>query len=823
MVVLHVVPVTSILPQVSQEGLLRPYRSYADVTLFHYYVPNEVSRATFEFAAFMDSRNCPVRDVYIYLQHGSYPVMAPDNATFPENLYTGRTSMFNLVLRSSYQPHDATVFPVYNPLPGSWFAAAYLPDWDQHVQQEGIGHKCQYSLGSVALWSQVSNVETIPVKTTTRLSSLEHFTYFKFYIPAGIWEFKLEINGCHFHSSHRFPEMETSGNTTGSGGGNQHSPIPCIRNVFLRPRALPRFKSDGTMTTITDLSDSELSHTERLPFTDSYYYILVVAETKVSYNISVFVKDCPVQILGRSFIQQFAGIHTAANLKDQAVRINMTTTVTTKVVSKEQQHGIDDDDDSTPFSCDCVPMFRLTRIKHAQDFSDTFLLEGREWFTTWLAVTDTMAVGAAWEILPYVDIGGTLNVGIHLDALLLNATTQVLHVFACIRKSRPPEPLCCAATPGNISTCCQTGLDLHVSSKNKSLFGDTILIPYPEPDTWYISFTTVCFSGENVVPCAVEEALLSLDIRTQPCVLTKPTTSQSESSIMPCGPYGVCQEIHKGQFFYTACRCIGGYRGWACTDDSQATPEFILLSATLLLTLSNLFFIPAIFLALKRRMFTQGLIYSVTMISSTLYHACDQDIYGYCLTRYAVLQFCDFFCSILAFWVTLIALAKSPPKYDSSLYMLGAVVIAIGVEYNRTGLMVFVFPFALGISIPISVWSYRSIKNRSIIVPPLSNVLLFLPGVVLGAAGLVLFAFVETEDNYRYTHSAWHVIIALSLVYLLPKQQKRYNFEPISAENEANSTAAELSAVNNDNQTTSASPVFFITSDLDHLVQEQSR
>lgn len=114
-----------------------------------------------------------------------------------------------------------------------------------------------------------------------------------------------------------------------------------------------------------------------------------------------------------------------------------------------------------------------------------------------------------------------------------------------------------------------------------------------------------------------------------------------------------------------------------------------------------------------------------------------------------MLQFCDFFCSILAFWVTLIALAKSPPKYDSALYMLGAVVIAIGVEYNRTGLMVFVFPFALGISIPISVWSYRSIKNRSIIVPKLTSVLLFLPGVFLGGAGLVLFAFVETEDNYR--------------------------------------------------------------------------
>lgn len=49
--------------------------------------------------------------------------------------------------------------------------------------------------------------------------------------------------------------------------------------------------------------------------------------------------------------------------------------------------------------------------------------------------------------------------------------------------------------------------------------------------------------------------------------------------------------------------------------------------------------------------------------------------------------------------------------------------------------------------------------------------------------------------------------------------------ETYAAENEGNtSSAAELSAVRQtDTQQTSASPVFFITSDLDHLVQEQSR
>jgi hypothetical protein len=54
-----------ILPEASQEGMLHPYKSYADVTLFHYTVPPEVTRATWEFAAFMDNPKCPVKDVHM--------------------------------------------------------------------------------------------------------------------------------------------------------------------------------------------------------------------------------------------------------------------------------------------------------------------------------------------------------------------------------------------------------------------------------------------------------------------------------------------------------------------------------------------------------------------------------------------------------------------------------------------------------------------------------------------------------------------------------------------------------------------------------------
>lgn len=61
-------------------------------------------------------------------------------------MYQKYVILFQLFVYSAYQPKNSAVFPVYNPLPGSWFVAAYLETFSETL---GFKHKCKYSLGSI--------------------------------------------------------------------------------------------------------------------------------------------------------------------------------------------------------------------------------------------------------------------------------------------------------------------------------------------------------------------------------------------------------------------------------------------------------------------------------------------------------------------------------------------------------------------------------------------------------------------------------------------------------------------------------------------------
>ena len=66
------------------------------------------------------------------------------------------------------------------------------------------------------------------------------------------------------------------------------------------------------------------------------------------------------------------------------------------------------------------------------------------------------------------------------------------------------------------------------------------------------------------------------------------------------------------------CIFFSGYKGWGCTDESEAVSEIDLLAATLLLCLSNLLYLPAVGLAIYRGFYTESFVYFANMIASTV-------------------------------------------------------------------------------------------------------------------------------------------------------------------------------------------------------------
>ncbi|XP_075774037.1 transmembrane protein 8B-like [Pelodiscus sinensis] len=156
------------------------------------------------------------------------------------------------------------------------------------------------------------------------------------------------------------------------------------------------------------------------------------------------------------------------------------------------------------------------------------------------------------------------------------------------------------------------------------------------------------------------------------------------------------------------------------------------------------------------------------------YHACDQPgIAVFCIMEYDVLQFCDFLGSLMSVWVTVIAMARLQPLVKQVLYLLGAMLLSMALQLDRHGLWNLLGPSLFAVGIMAVAWTARSIRRRHCYPPTWQRWAFYLcPGALIAAAAVLLYACVETEQNYFYTHSLWHVLIAGSVGFLLPPRPK---------------------------------------------------
>lgn len=221
------------------------------------------------------------------------------------------------------------------------------------------------------------------------------------------------------------------------------------------------------------------------------------------------------------------------------------------------------------------------------------------------------------------------------------------------------------------------------------------------------------------------------------------------------------------------------FSGWECSDDSRMDSQIYMLIAVLLLTLSNILFLFSIYCAIIRLYYTEAMMYAFTMVFSTFYHACDAPVQiAFCILRPHILQFGDFYCGLMSFWVTLLAMSIVGDKFRSSLQLIGAIVIAILTTWNMHSFVSFVAPVTVGIAVLLLSWYLDYRKNHSWRYPK-SYYRIYLPlGIVLVSVGLVSYGFLQTEQNYKFVHSMWHMIIAMSVVFLLPDVKRNDDVNP---------------------------------------------
>ncbi|XP_013869281.1 post-GPI attachment to proteins factor 6 isoform X2 [Austrofundulus limnaeus] len=365
-----------------------------------------------------------------------------------------------------------------------------------------------------------------------------------------------------------------------------------------------------------------------------------------------------------------------------------------------------------------------------------------------VSVTDMHPTLLSYPLPPHAT-GGTLNL-----QLTLNSTNATMGnssaVVACFSPWAPILNLK-QARP------CHTALFVGYSvGVNVSVPKTVIRLPFPQSTTWYLTLQLTCNSncGNTSVVSVVPEVFIS-------------------ACVEDCGPYGECRLLRSYSYLYAACVCSAGWKGWGCTDGSTAQSLLRQVGATLLLTLSNLSFLPAIVVAMKRGYVTEASVYAFTMFFSTFYHACDQPgVAVLCIMDYDALQYCDFLGSVCAIWVTILCMARLRHTFKYTLFMLGALLIAMSMQLDRKGLWNLLGPVLCAILLMVITWVYRGVRRRHCYPPSWQRWVFFLlPGVLCALVGVCLYIFAETEDNYYYTHSIWHILVASCVVFLLPPKE----------------------------------------------------
>ena len=222
----------------------------------------------------------------------------------------------------------------------------------------------------------------------------------------------------------------------------------------------------------------------------------------------------------------------------------------------------------------------------------------------------------------------------------------------------------------------------------------------------------------------------------------------------------------------STCKCKGGYEGYGCTDDLGAVPSQYYITSAICLTCSNLFFLIPIFIAFERKLYIEAVNYFYNMVVSIFYHACDQELFSYCLFNYDGLQLADFISSYTSFLITILAIAKIKRTWKLFSYFFGLLSCISICIYRRFNFKPFIFVFLCTMFFTLITLIKRHGLKLAYIPTRRLFFKHFLPGVTLSTAGIFFFFLSQNKESYWLYHSLWHICISSSVVFFIPKKKK---------------------------------------------------
>ncbi|XP_021514122.1 transmembrane protein 8B isoform X3 [Meriones unguiculatus] len=710
---------------------LSPFRSFASTELFHFHVPEDTFLAVWNLIIFKEQGgtfgdHCPDQSVTVYFRSGAPPVINPLHTHFPAD--TAVPGVFSLTLSWTLPNRTSGIFNVSSPLPGDWFLAAHLPQAHGHISVKGLQDECQYLLQPQLIVRRLLDVAVlVPGRPSEQtLSPHNRSALYKVFVPSFTYRVSAQLV------------------CVGGRGASV-----CPLTLRLRPKAPPLHNSSSVACGGASGCQLELA----LPPWGHWVYVRVETPSRgpgrtIRFQLCVRLQECPQPSLSRALVPG-AAMNMPQSLGSQPLPPE----------SPPPGSPVEGSGAALPPE-HCWPVRPTLRNE-----LDTFSVHFYIFFGPSVALPPERPAVFALRLLPVLDSGGVLSLELQLNVVLVSSLRQEnVTVFGCLTHEVP------LSLGDDAVTCSKESLAGFLLSVSVTSRVARLRIPFPQTGTWFLTLRSLCGVGPRFVRCRNATAEVRLRTFLSPCV-------------DDCGPYGQCKLLRTHNYLYAACECKAGWRGWGCTDSADALTYGFQLLSTLLLCLSNLMFLPPVVLAIRSRYVLEAAVYAFTMFFSTFYHACDQPgIVVFCIMDYDVLQFCDFLGSLMSVWVTVIAMARLQPVIKQVLYLLGAMLLSMALQLDRHGLWNLLGPSLFALGILATAWTVRSVRRRHCYPPTWRRWLFYLcPGSLIAGSAVLLYAFVETRDNYFYIHSIWHMLIAGSVGFLLPPRAKTDHQVPSGA------------------------------------------